>query len=200
MRLACNSKMGRSSSRKLLLRVSFWGMMATVATAADNICSTIANIGIDVESPLSLNYDGNLLHYWSAACSDLKPTCMAAPSSAQEVAAIISALHDTDDLFATKSGGHMPNNGFASIDNGLLILTKNLDDVIYDAQTQTAIMGPGQSWEEAQQKLDGTGRAIVGGRLGGVGVGGYMLGGRSALLHIQITCCVEEKKNRRKYS
>lgn len=102
---------------------------------------------------------------------------MLSPSSAQEVADIIVALQNTTDLFAVKSGGHMPNQGFASIQDGLLILTKNLNDVVYNPKTQTAVVGPGLSWEEAQDKLDGTGRALVGGRLGGVGVGGYLLGG-----------------------
>jgi hypothetical protein len=30
---------------------------------------------------------------------------------------------------AIKSGGHNPNNGFASIQDGLLVSTKNLDQV-----------------------------------------------------------------------
>lgn len=90
---------------------------------------------------------------------------------------IVKELHDIDTLFAVKSGGHMPNNGFASIQDGLLITTQNLNNVIYNAEDQTAIIGPGLSWEDAQKGLDGTGRTLVGGRLGGVGVGGYMLGG-----------------------
>ncbi|KKA20781.1 FAD dependent oxidoreductase [Rasamsonia emersonii CBS 393.64] len=153
-------------------------------TVAD-LCSTLQNAGIKVEWPLALDYDADLLHYWSAACSDLKPRCMLSPSSAQEVADIIVALQNTTDLFAVKSGGHMPNQGFASIQDGLLILTKNLNDVIYDPKTQTAVVGPGLSWEEAQDKLDGTGRALVGGRLGGVGVGGYLLGGGLSFLSSQ---------------
>jgi FAD/FMN-containing dehydrogenase len=150
------------------------------ATAQADLCSTLQTAGITVEYPLALNYTTDLLHYWSAACSNLKPTCMLAPSSAQEVADIIVALQqqDDDDLFAVKSGGHMPNIGFASIQDGLLILTKNLNDVIYNPNTQTAVVGPGLSWEEAQQKLTGTGRVLVGGRMGGVGVGGYILGGK----------------------
>jgi FAD/FMN-containing dehydrogenase len=96
------------------------------------------------------------------------------------MSAIVKELHNTDDLFAVKSGGHMPNNGFASIQDGLLISTRRLDQVIYDPDDQTALVGPGLDWEEAQKALDNvnSGRTIVGGRLGGVGVGGYMLGGR----------------------
>ncbi|GAQ05523.1 hypothetical protein ALT_2844 [Aspergillus lentulus] len=152
--------------------------VALARLAAADICSVIKQQGIEIQKPLSLDYNKDLTRYWSAACGDLKPTCIAAPSSALEMSAIVKQLHNFDDLFAVKSGGHMPNNGFASIQDGLLISTKNLDQVIYNPEDQTAIVGPGLSWEEAQKGLDGTGRALVGGRLGGVGVGGYMLGGK----------------------
>ncbi|KAJ5698091.1 hypothetical protein N7462_000096 [Penicillium macrosclerotiorum] len=150
-----------------------------------DICSTLEANGIDVEYPLTLDYTTDLTNYWSAACGDLKPTCIAAPSSAAEMSQIITELHDVETLFAVKSGGHMPNNGFASIQDGLLISTKNLDSVFYNEDDQTAVIGPGLSWEEAQDGLAGTGRAVVGGRLGGVGIGGYMLGGGMSFLSTQ---------------
>jgi FAD/FMN-containing dehydrogenase len=141
-----------------------------------DICSTLQQANIDVEYPLSLTYNYDLTQYWSAACSDLRPTCIAAPSSAAEMSQIITELHKVETLFAVKSGGHNPNNGWASIEDGLLISTKNLNQVDYNKEEQTAVIGPGLSWEEAQAGLDGTGQAVVGGRLGGVGIGGYMLG------------------------
>ncbi|OGE50000.1 hypothetical protein PENARI_c019G01780 [Penicillium arizonense] len=153
--------------------------------AMADICSTLKDGGIDIEYPLSVTYNSDLTKYWSAACGDLKPTCIAAPSSAAEMSQVIKNLHDVETLFAVKSGGHMPNNGFASIQDGLLVSTKNLDQVDYNHEDHTAIIGPGLSWEEAQKALDGTGRCVVGGRLGGVGIGGYMLGGGMSFLSTQ---------------
>jgi FAD/FMN-containing dehydrogenase len=151
--------------------------VVTIAPAVyADICSTLEQAGIDIEYPLSLDYSSDLTKYWSAACGDLKPTCIAAPASAEEMSHVITELHNFETLFAVKSGGHMPNNGFASIEDGLLVSTKNLDQVYYNSDDETAVIGPGLSWEEAQKGLDGTGRAVVGGRLGGVGIGGYMLG------------------------
>ncbi|KAF7125294.1 hypothetical protein CNMCM5793_001472 [Aspergillus hiratsukae] len=157
-------------------------MVAFARLAVADICSVIKQQGIEIEKPLTLNYYKDLRKYWSAACGDLKPKCIADPSSALEIPTIVKQLHNFDDLFAVKSGGHMPNNGFASIQDGLLISTKNLDQVIYHPEDHTAVIGPGLSWEDAQKGLNGTGRALVGGRLGGVGVGGYMLGGKLQLL------------------
>lgn len=158
---------------------------ALARLSAADICSVIKQQGIEIQKPLSPHYYKDLANYWSAACGDLKPTCIATPTSALEMSAIVKQLHNFDDLFAVKSGGHMPNNGFASIQDGLLISTENLDQVIYNPEDQTAIIGPGLTWEDAQKGLDGTGRTLVGGRLGGVGVGGYMLGGGLSFLSSQ---------------
>ncbi|KAJ5580286.1 uncharacterized protein N7459_006271 [Penicillium hispanicum] len=160
-------------------------LLALVSLVDADICSTLEAGGISVEYPLTLDYSADLTKYWSAACGELKPTCIAAPSSAAEMSQIIKELHDVETLFAVKSGGHMPNNGFASIQDGLLISTKNLDQVIYRPNDQTAIIGPGLSWEKAQNGLAGTGRAVVGGRLGGVGIGGYILGCGMSFLSTQ---------------
>lgn len=153
-------------------------LAALTSLAQADICSTLHQAGISIEYPLTAEYSSVLTKYWSAACGDLKPTCIAAPSSAAEMSQVITQLQDVDTLFAVKSGGHMPNNGFASIQDGLLISTKNLDQVFYHSENKTAVIGPGLSWEEAQKGLAGTGRTVVGGRLGGVGIGGYMLGCR----------------------
>lgn len=99
------------------------------------------------------------------------------PKNAQEVAAIVEALGETNETFAIKSGGHNPNLYFASIDGGPLISTGSLNQVELDTATETAKLGPGNRWDEVANKLDGSGYSIVGGRLGNVGVGGYMLGG-----------------------
>lgn len=154
--------------------------LSLAALAAADICDTLEAQGISVERPFSLSYTKEQNNYWSVACGDLKPTCIAAPHSSLEMSQVVKELHNVDTFFAVKSGGHMPNNNFASIQDGLLISTKNLDQVIYNPNDKTAIVGPGLDWEEAQLSLDKTakGRTIVGGRLGGVGVGGYMLGGR----------------------
>jgi FAD/FMN-containing dehydrogenase len=150
-------------------------VFSTLSTA--DICSTVQTETNAVQEPLSVAYESELQDYWSEACSALRPTCIVFPTSAEEVSEIITTLQETDDLFQIKSGGHMPNNGFSSIQGGLLIATKELNNgVAYDEETQTAKIGPGLTWSEAQDGLAGTGRTVVGGRLGGVGVGGYILG------------------------
>jgi FAD/FMN-containing dehydrogenase len=152
--------------------------------AAADIYSKLESANIQIEKKLTFEYSSTLQNYWSTACGDLKPACIASPSSAQEVAHIVKELHNVDELFAVKSGGHMPNNGFASIQDGLLVSLENLDQVFYNEDDQTAVIGPGQPWEDAQKALDNIhpGRALVGGRLGGVGIGGFVVGGMHSVL------------------
>lgn len=167
-----------------------WCALATLSLAlaplaAADICSKFETENIEIEQSPSLDYTTELHDYWSLACGDLKPTCIVYPSSAQEVATIVKELHQTTDFFAVKSGGHMPNTGFAGVQDGVLISTKHLNQVVYHDDDKTADIGPGLSWEDAQKGLDGTGRTIVGGRMGGVGIGGYMLGGGLSFLSSQ---------------
>lgn len=72
--------------------------LAFAPQALADICSTLKDGGIDIEYPLTLDYSNDLTKYWSAACGDLKPTCIAAPSSAAEMAQVIKNLHDVETL------------------------------------------------------------------------------------------------------
>ncbi len=166
-------------TRRFSWRASAAVALAITPLVTADICSTLEAQGIEIERPLAIQYGSELQNYWSTACGDLRPTCVAYPSSSVEMSAAVKELHNTDGLFAVKSGGHMPNNGFASIQDGLLISTKRLDQVIYNPDDKTAIIGPGLDWQDAQKGLDdiNSGRTLVGGRMGDVGIGGYMLGG-----------------------
>ncbi|OBT57088.1 hypothetical protein VE04_02174 [Pseudogymnoascus sp. 24MN13] len=160
------------------------GILAAAPALAD-ICQTLKASGRNVDKPFSLAYETEQNNYWSTACASLRPRCMLSPNSTQEVADIVAALHLTNDQFAVKSGGHMPNNGFASIANGILISTRNLDQVVYDPDTTNVVVGPGLKWEEIIEGIEQTDRTVVGGRMGAVGVGGYLLGGGLSFLSAQ---------------
>ncbi|TLD08232.1 uncharacterized protein PgNI_07240 [Pyricularia grisea] len=147
--------------------------------ARADVCSTLPSSSpkIEIVRPLTAKWTGEQLEYWSTGCGKLHPSCILYPKNAQEVAAIVEALRETNETFAIKSGGHNPNLYFASIDGGPLISTGSLNQVELDTATETAKLSPGNRWDEVADKLDGSGYSIVGGRLGNVGVGGYMLGG-----------------------
>jgi hypothetical protein len=75
-----------------------------------------------------------------------------------------------------KGGGHASNPGFSSTD-GVHIAMSRFDDVVYDSSTGLAEVGPGLIWDDVYEALQAYGVNVVGGRVPGVGVAGFTLGG-----------------------
>jgi FAD/FMN-containing dehydrogenase len=117
------------------------------------------------------------LDYRSTSCSSLLPACILVPTSAHEVATIITALLSNSESFAVKAGGHNPNRHYASVDGGPLINLKSLNEITYDASSSTVKLGPGNRWDAVANALETYSVTVVGGRIGHVGVGGYLVGG-----------------------
>ncbi|KAG4221901.1 hypothetical protein PC116_g29623 [Phytophthora cactorum] len=162
-----------------LNRFMIWAVALAASVAAQNTCETVeAQTAIKVLKSFTIDYNKEQSQYWSTFSGDLKPTCILEPETSEEVAAIVSILHKNNETFAIKSGGHNPNNHFASVDGGPLISTKRLNEVIFNADSETVRVGPGNRWDEVGKKLDKTGYTVVGGRIGNVGVGGYLLGSK----------------------
>ncbi|KAH8657747.1 FAD binding domain-containing protein [Xylariales sp. PMI_506] len=167
-------------------------IIATLVLLATRVCALSAcdlvpkiNSSIAIELPSSSAYSTDQSEYWSTSCGDLEPTCILSPASTDQVVTIVQALLETNESFAIKSGGHNPNNYFASVAGGPLISTKNLNQVVLDSTAETVLVGPGNRWEDVLEKLDGSGYTVVGGRIGNVGVGGYMLGGGLSFMSSQ---------------
>lgn len=50
-------------------------------------------------------------------------------------------------------------------------------EVTYDAASSTAVIGAGLIWDTVYATLEAQGAIVVGGRVSGVGVAGFTLGG-----------------------
>jgi hypothetical protein len=66
--------------------------------------------------------------YWSTACGDLKPTCIAAPSSAAEMAQVIKNLHDVGRMI------------FGVIVNLVQVLSRNQQAVLDTSKSIVGVM------------------------------------------------------------
>lgn len=165
------------------------GVLASFLLAglvAADTCDLVESLTtVDVARPLHLSYISEQNDYWSESNSLLHPSCIIFPESAQEVAAVINILKDTDEQWAVKSGGHNPNKYWSSVDGGPLISTARLDHVILDPATGIIRAGPGQRLDSISAALDGTGWTFVGGRIGNTGIGGLILGGGLSYMSAQ---------------
>ena len=68
------------------------------------------------------------------------------------------------------------NLGFSST-SGVQIAMSRFADVTYDPTTQTATIGAGLIWDDVYAALEPHGVNVAGGRVSGIGVAGYTLGG-----------------------
>ena len=73
-------------------------------------------------------------------------------------------------------GGHA-TSPFLSSTEGVHISTSAFTSIEYDEVTKTVKFGAGLKWEELYAALEPYGVGVPGGRIPGVGVGGFILGG-----------------------
>lgn len=115
--------------------------------------------------------------YWSAL-NYKSPACVFVPETAQQVSFAVKTFTETKSRFAVRGGGHMPIIGSNSIDsNGILLSLSGLDTLELSEDTKIVSVGPGNRWRDVYGFLEPHSLAAVGGRVGGVGVPGLLLGG-----------------------
>jgi FAD/FMN-containing dehydrogenase len=98
-------------------------------------------------------------------------------TSARDVAGALAILKATETKFAVRSGGHMPVPEAASIAEGVLISTENMNTMRLTDGNTIAQLGPGLRWGAVYEWVSQYNLGIVGGRYGPVGVSGLLLGG-----------------------
>ncbi|GAB1523382.1 hypothetical protein RhiTH_006526 [Rhizoctonia solani] len=95
----------------------------------------------------------------------------------------LKIIANTSTPFGVRSGGHATNPGFSSTP-GVQIALFKFSEVTYhpapavaDGSVGTVDIGAGLVWDSVYAALEPHGVNVVGGRVTGVGVGGFTLGG-----------------------
>ncbi|KAF2127968.1 FAD binding domain-containing protein [Dothidotthia symphoricarpi CBS 119687] len=165
-----------------------------LVAAAPDQATTVACKEINLVLPgkvltptlLALEYESETSKYWSTTLREIDPACIVQPTSAEDVSAVVKILLKYPTVkFATRSGGHDPNVGHSSVQDGVLIAMTDLAGATYDAAKKVAYVKPGGEWNDVIGALEPSGVTITGGRLGIVGVGGYLLQGGISFLSAQ---------------
>jgi FAD/FMN-containing dehydrogenase len=111
----------------------------------------------------------------------LHPTCIVRPNSAEDVAATLKVLRESDCTnFAVKGGGHNANAGFNNIDDGVTIDMQSMSKVELERGHEVARVGAGSVWQGVYDEVEKQNRTVLGGRIGVVGVAGFTTGGTVA--------------------
>jgi FAD/FMN-containing dehydrogenase len=132
-------------------------------------------------------YDYEISDYFNGGIVALKPACIVYPTSTDEVSATVKILANSpkEVRFAVKSGGHDPNAGHASVHEGVLISMRNLNGTKYNREKGVAYVKPGGQWRDVIRILRKDRVTVVGGRVGNVGIGGYLTQGGLSYLSAQ---------------
>ncbi|KAK7033699.1 hypothetical protein VNI00_012699 [Paramarasmius palmivorus] len=127
-----------------------------------------------VAYPGSDQYTQDIHHPYASSAQD--SACTVQPGTAEDAALILTIVGKHQTPYGVKSGGHTTNPGWSS-SPGVLIVTSRFNGVSYDPATNIAAVGPGQTGEQVYQKLEPFNVSAALGRVKGVGVGGFTLGG-----------------------
>ncbi|KAJ8455641.1 hypothetical protein ONZ45_g18886 [Pleurotus djamor] len=166
----------RSTATALLsiLAVASQAAALTPKEVCENIKSAISSSS-DVYFPINLiKYNQGLSHW--AVSSSQKSACVVEPGTAEDVSLIIKQVGESRTPFAVKGGGHTTNPGFSST-TGVHIAMTRFNDVVYSPESQTVTYGAGLIWDDVYAALEPYAVNVVGGRVPGVGVAGFTLGG-----------------------
>jgi FAD/FMN-containing dehydrogenase len=97
------------------------------------------------------------------------------------VSKAIAILGQRNSKFAIKSGGHNANAGFNNIDDGVTIDMQSLRKAEV-SRDQVVRVGAGALWQGVYDEAEKRNLTVLGGRIGVVGTGGFLTGGKRSLL------------------
>ncbi|KAI0263018.1 FAD-binding domain-containing protein [Gloeopeniophorella convolvens] len=124
--------------------------------------------------PPHVQFAADSKHYF--ASSDEFPACTVEPGNPKDVGAILRIVGSLRTPFAVKGGGHNTNLGFSST-QGVQISMARFNKMHLRDHSTAVDVGSGLLWDDVYKFLDGKGVNVVGGRVQGVGVAGFTLGG-----------------------
>ncbi|KAK0631178.1 hypothetical protein B0T17DRAFT_242582 [Bombardia bombarda] len=105
-------------------------------------CLIDARLQSQILIPTDADYKTRNDLYWSNSAK-LQPAYIVRPRSANEVTTAVKALVSAGQAFAVRSGGHTNWAGSNNIDGGVTIDLGLLNATVFDAESETASIGPG---------------------------------------------------------
>ncbi|KAL2150094.1 hypothetical protein VTH82DRAFT_7770 [Thermothelomyces myriococcoides] len=136
--------------------------------------------GVSLLVPGSEEYERANGSYYSALESELRPSYIVRPASAEQVRALVEVLRPhagTTTPVAIRCGGHTPFAGSANVQGGITIDLRDLKGVALSPDKSTVEIAAGEIWSSVYAELEKHGLTVAGGRVDRIGVSGFLLGG-----------------------
>ncbi|KAF3761056.1 FAD binding domain-containing protein [Cryphonectria parasitica EP155] len=171
-----NRKTNSLLAALVLSGLSLSNAQGTASVAA--ACQTLYNAYPELTLFSNATEYTTLNEDYFSAVEWLGPACIFTPTSAELVSFGVKTLAASEVTYAIQGGGHMPIAGAANINSsGILLSTTGLDQLSISEDESVLYVGPGNHWVNVYDYLVPYEKLISGGRMGVVGVPGYLLGG-----------------------
>lgn len=150
---------------------------------------------IDAKIPGRISFPGHALYnvsqlsYYADQERALEPSCIFRPANAAEVSQFVK-LMNTDcgrgqgrkgrharPQFAIRGGGHTLFGGAANIQGGITVDMRSMNSLVLSEDHTVTSIGSGGIWSDIYPQLVPHNLTVLGGRVPGVGVGGFLTGG-----------------------
>ena len=148
--------------------------MSSSSTTSDSIAKLRSSFDGRVTGPGDAGYDQARKVFYGKW--DLRPAAVVRPTSAQEVARVVTLAAESGSDLAVRSGGHSLA-GHSASDGGIVLDLAELNALEVDLEGRTAWAQTGLTAGAYTAQLGGHGLATGFGDTGSVGIGGITLGG-----------------------
>lgn len=144
-----------------------------------NVCDILSSaLPTKIFLPETPTYNSSIVSYPFPQLR-LHPRCIVRPKSAEDVSKAVRILSGYPQVkFAIKGGGHNANVGFNNVEDGVTIDMQSLNAV--DIPQQGIVTaGAGALSQNVYDVTDKHNISVMVGRVGVVGIGGFLTGGKS---------------------
>lgn len=162
-------------------------LLAAALPAAASVVQTCRRLHTQIPGrvfyPDSATYNSSISSYYSGQERELNPSCIFRPTTTSEVSQFIKLITDCGDVkFAVRGGGHTLWTGAANIDDGITVDMRSLNGLDLSKDHKIARLGGGAVFSDIYPKLVPYNLTVMGGRVPGIGAGGFVTGGMCSYL------------------
>ncbi|KAL4738957.1 FAD-binding domain-containing protein [Aspergillus similis] len=158
--------------------------LATVVLCTSSICNLLdSQIPGRVVYPVDTTYIALVSSYYSGYERALRPSCIFRPTSTAEVSGFVRFVNENGNAtssqpqFAVRGGGHTLFTGAANIQGAVTVDLRSMNSLVLSDDKKTASVGGGSIFSDLYPQLVPHGLTVMGGRVPGIGVGGFTTGG-----------------------
>ncbi|KAG9237432.1 hypothetical protein BJ875DRAFT_157184 [Amylocarpus encephaloides] len=172
---------------RLILACLCWLNINAVIAAPKSTAKQCSKLSLllpsKVSYPASPSYLSSIQSYFWQQSEALTPACIVTPTSTLDVSIIVGTLtvlqlfNPSSALFSVRGGGHGTVVGAANNNGGVTIDMSHMNSTTLSPDKSIAFVGAGARWNNVFAALEPLNLTVSGGRVAGIGTGGFLTGG-----------------------